>query len=89
MTDSAKLTVQNLELETVEVSSSQENVVPDDFAFHILKKRTKKDCKSKYAKTIFLLGTLNIVERTFCTGGLSYTCYRQLLTPVHLVEQLF
>ena len=49
MTDSEKLTVQDLELETVEVSI-KENVVPDDFAFHILKKCAKMDCKSKYSK---------------------------------------
>ena len=88
MTGSEKLTVQDLEIETVEVSS-KENVVPDDFAFPILKKRAKMDCKSKYVNTKFLLGTSNIVERFFSTAGLSYTDYRQLLTPAHLEEQLF
>ena len=88
MTGSEKLTVQDLEIETVEVSS-KENVVPDDFAFQILKKRAKMDCKSKYVNTKFLLGTSNIVERFFSTAGLSYTDYRQSLTPAHLEEQLF
>ena len=88
MTDSEKLTVQDLKLETIEVSS-KENVVPDDFEFPILKKRAKMDCKSKYVNIKFLLGTSNIVERFFSTAGLSYTAYRQSLTPAHLEEQLF
>ena len=88
MIGSEKLTVQGLEIETVEVSSN-ENVVPDDFAFQILRKRAKIDCKSKYVNTKFLLGTSNIVERFFITAGLSYTVFRQSLTPAHLEEQLF
>ena len=62
---------------------SKENV-PDDFAFQILKKGAKEHCKSKYVNTKCVLGMSNIVERFFSTAGLSYTDYRQSLTPAHL-----